>query len=342
MRFQMFCVTGRLMQSTEFVDTLEGANGTPLGSHGQAILDVTERIARPGELILASLFSPHRQRSLPTCTINSWINSMLFNHPEQLAKIFASALAKGFFYTLSGFFIKLSKVVDGRITVDLECGEQGKESVFASIDSGDQAKADAQVKEWQNNGIIYNSEAGEHRLSLPVRDLNDLLFAGIFQETFGSAQMSQDQEYGTMYVLAGFPISVDIYSHFSHFIPPGDFPNLILELQREAQVRRDNGANYMRVASGYHAFNMNITELLALDLDKMKDGEICSVGDFNWADSSSIDINRLAIQKTGEGFRLGVAHQAENPRFATQLVPINFCEFWIYGAEIMQLPPSAA
>jgi hypothetical protein len=56
MRFQMFCVTGRLMQSSEFVDILEKANGTPVGSHGQAVLDATEGTTHTGKLILASLF----------------------------------------------------------------------------------------------------------------------------------------------------------------------------------------------------------------------------------------------------------------------------------------------
>ncbi|MDR2432176.1 MAG: hypothetical protein LBD34_00240 [Puniceicoccales bacterium] len=39
---------------------------------------------KSGEAILASLFAPHRQLCLPTCTINSIINEEIRNHPERL------------------------------------------------------------------------------------------------------------------------------------------------------------------------------------------------------------------------------------------------------------------
>jgi hypothetical protein len=347
MRFQMFCVTGRLMQSSEFVDILEKANGTPVGSHGQAILDATKGTMRPGELILASLFSPHRQRHLPSCTINSWINNMIFNNSEQLAKMFASALANGFFYTLSGYFIKLPSVVDGLITVDLENGGRGRDSAFRDIDSGDQAKADAQVKEWQNDGIVYDSEAGEHKLGLPVRNLNDLCFAGIFQETFGSSRINSNTEYGTMHVLTGLPIGArreDSYSNRLLTLAPDDIPGVMLELQREARVQQGNGANYMRMGyerlGGAHAFNVNIAELLALNRDKMKNGDICSSGDLNWADSLNVDITRLGIKKTAEGFELGQIHSAENQSIKTKFESIRIVRFMVYKTGIRQLSPS--
>jgi hypothetical protein len=42
--------------------------------------------------ILQSLFTPHRQMCLPTCSINALINAEIFNHPERLANIYIQIL----------------------------------------------------------------------------------------------------------------------------------------------------------------------------------------------------------------------------------------------------------
>jgi hypothetical protein len=44
------------------------------------------------QAILQSLFTPHRQACLPTCSINALINAEIFNHPERLADIYTQIL----------------------------------------------------------------------------------------------------------------------------------------------------------------------------------------------------------------------------------------------------------
>jgi hypothetical protein len=346
-RFQMFCVLENLCESREFVNTLERANVTPLGAHGQAMFDAVGGIMQPSELILMSLFSSHRQSGLPTCTLNSWMNNMLFNHPQLLAKAYASVLANGNFHALSGRFIQLPPISNGHISVDLERGGNGRNEVFEDIDSGDRKRFDAQVKEWQNEGIAYTAAVARYRLNMPALDLNDLCFAGLFQMTFGDNRINDNSTFGTMHVLAGFPLDArraDLYSFISRIGTPNDIPDLMAKVQREARVQRNGGVNYMRMAYGSprggHAFNVNIAELLALDLDKMKDGEVRSIGDFNWVDPYSIDIVRLAIRKTGGEFQLGKAMLAANRRVATGFIPMNIDRLMVYKTEIRQLSPS--
>jgi hypothetical protein len=341
-RFQMFCVMEHLLKSHELVNTLERANVTPLGAHGRTIRDFAGGSMRPGELILASLLSPHRQLSLPTCTINSWINNMIFGRPWLLAKMYASALADGCFHSPGGHLIQSLQIADGRVTVDLEYGGQGTKRVFKDIDSGDQQKIATAMEIWRNEGIAYDAAAGKYKLGLPMRDLNDLCFAGIFQATLGSRRISAAREYGTMRILAGLSNVDGLYLTPILINTPGDIPNSIAKLKEKAKVQWDGGANYMRM--GYnilnnegHAFNMNIAELLALDLDKMSDGEIRCIGDLNWVDPFNVDIMRLGIRKTAEGFEFGEACFAESQSLETRFFPINIAKFLVHKTEIKPL-----
>jgi hypothetical protein len=342
-RFQMFCVLGHLRKSHKFVDILEGTNVTPLGAHGQVMLEVAGGTMRPSELILTSLLSSHRQKSLPTCIVNSWINNMLFNNPEQLAEMYASALAKGQFQTPSGRLINLPWISDGRVSVDLEEGGIATKFIFKEVNSWIPGVDEKQIEAWREEGITYDAVVARDKLSLPVRDLNDLCFAGLFQAAFGDGRINNDIEYGTMHLLSGFPIGARDASFYSgeFFIKsPNDIPNLITELKQMAQIQRNNGANYMRMAYEYHpdgghAFNANIAELLTLDLDKMKDGEMRSIGDCNYTDSRGIDIMRLAIKRTAEGFRLGQAYYAESQSATTKFKPMNFTLFMVHKTEVM-------
>jgi hypothetical protein len=112
----------------------------------------------------------------------------------------------------------------------------------------------------------------------------------------------------------------------------------VLKLQHEARAKRENGANYMwatyRCSGGIHAFNLNIAEVLALDPNKMKDGEIRCIGDCNYKDSSGVDIVRLAIKKTAKGFELGEAYFAESQCLETKFHPIDVTEFKVLKTEV--------
>jgi hypothetical protein len=347
MRFQAFCVTRHLLKSSEFQNVLNESNGTQLGSNGLAMQEAMSfgqtNPMQPSNLILASLFSPHRQSNLPTCTINSWINNMIFNDPEQLAKMYAAALAEGSFQTPSGHCITPPQIANGHITVDLKDGEDGKRHVFRDISTLRQTKTKARIKKWEKAGITYNS-AEKHKLGLPAQDLNDLCFAGIFQATFGNGRINWDTEYGTMHVLAGFPLkTVDagLLSHQMHINKSGDIPRLITKLKQEAKVQQKNGANYMRIyylkkPKGGHAFNVNVAELLSLDIGSMKLGEIRSIGDLNWKGSRCADIPRMAIRRTAKGFELGKASHAESQNIETTFKQIDIAKVGVYKTEVRQ------
>ncbi|MDR1528301.1 MAG: hypothetical protein LBS22_01800, partial [Puniceicoccales bacterium] len=111
-------------------DRLDAANGIPVGEHGQSILATMsngrEPPLRPAEVIVASLFTPHRQEALPTCAICSLINAEIRNHPERLIKMYTQMLSSDQFTFPSGYAVRQQPIVDGFITIDLANGGKGR------------------------------------------------------------------------------------------------------------------------------------------------------------------------------------------------------------------------
>ncbi|MDR1891158.1 MAG: hypothetical protein LBQ23_03195, partial [Puniceicoccales bacterium] len=75
MRSQMYTACESLLNNkNKERDLLNAAKGIRVGQHGRAILDTMSngrtQSLTPPVAILSSLFTPHRQKSLPTCTIN--------------------------------------------------------------------------------------------------------------------------------------------------------------------------------------------------------------------------------------------------------------------------------
>jgi predicted nucleic acid-binding Zn-ribbon protein len=355
MRFQASCVTEHLLRSHVFVDTIEKSNEITLGAHGQAMLAAAGKLTKPGELIFASLLSPQIQMDLPTSSIDSAVNEMIFNRPRQLAEMYASILADGSFRAPSGYLLKLPPIADGHIAVNLEQGKHGRKEVFKGVSSKDQRKVDAQIRAWNDDGITYDSAANRYELGLPARNLNDLCFAGIFQETFGNDKIDRYRMLGTAHILSGFPVGTffgNLFSKifkslFSRQISAANVPNAIAKLQEDARARRrwDNGANYMRMvyecSRGAQDFNVNVAELLALDPNKMEEGEIRSIGALNYTDQCGIDIVRLAVRKIGGKLQFGEVRFAGNWRFGAEFEPINISRFLVHKTEVRQLPTPA-
>jgi hypothetical protein len=109
-------------------------------------------------------------------------------------------------------------------------------------------------------------------------------------------------------------------------------------------TRREEGGSI-----GIHSENLDIAGLLALNLDKMEDGEVFCIGDRNSFDGCNLDIERLAIEKTvdGEGnasFRFGTARFVGHQGFKSSFEEKNLVLFWIYETDIgsLSVPENAA
>ncbi|MDR2779209.1 MAG: hypothetical protein LBB16_02900 [Puniceicoccales bacterium] len=96
-REQTLTVLEKLAQNSgQLLDILSRACGKIPNSNVEPLLEnmgiwyaVNDAIP---QTILQSLFMPHRQTCLPTCSINALINAEIFNHPERLADIYTQIL----------------------------------------------------------------------------------------------------------------------------------------------------------------------------------------------------------------------------------------------------------
>ncbi|MDR1890663.1 MAG: hypothetical protein LBQ23_00555, partial [Puniceicoccales bacterium] len=184
MRSQMYMVCERLLnkesllnKKSEALDLLNAANGITVGTHGQAILKAMKlpEGSKPAVAILSSLFTPHRQKYLPTCTINSLINAEIRNHPERLIEMYRQMLGSDQFTLPSGYAIRQKKIRRGFITVDLTNGGDGKNLVFRAITSGDTDKVKKRKERWLKEGITYPESGNpedKYKLRLPVHNMN--------------------------------------------------------------------------------------------------------------------------------------------------------------------------
>jgi hypothetical protein len=212
----------------------------------------------------------------------------------------------------SGYAVKLGSIVNGFITVDLIDGGDGSLAVFRDIFCGNFQKIAQRKEMWQETGIKYEyvesttdedeDEDESRRLRLPIHNLNDVLFAHIFQSSnFGNRTIDSGDNYGTILVYAGHKECAEMYSSE---IPVDDSNFLagMAELQEQAEAQRQLGHRYMRVGTrsseGGHAENIDIEALLAVDRYNMETGKVYAIGDRNaWGRDMSQDIPLLAVRK---------------------------------------------
>ncbi|MDR1457528.1 MAG: hypothetical protein LBI47_01605 [Puniceicoccales bacterium] len=346
MRSQMYTVCESLRDNRNGArDRLDAAAGITVGTHGQSILDTMSKgrqtPLRPAEAILASLFTPHRQWSLPTCTMNSLINEEIRNHLERLIAMYEQMLASGQLTFPSGHTVWQQIIANGFITADLRNGGRGRAAVFEDITGGDSTKRTQQIAKWRQEGIEYiesPDETEKYKLRMPVHNMNDVLFTHfLLASNFGNSKMGFDENYRTMLVYAG------IWQHrktYSPAIPVGGskFLTGMAKLKEQAKAQQKLGHSYMRVATTGtifgrygHAENIDINALVALDPHTMEIGKAYSIGDRNWSDwDMSRDIPRLAVRKTNgtpPTFEFGTL-------WGSRFEKINMTAIEVYGTEI--------
>jgi hypothetical protein len=113
MRSQMYTVCESLLKNKkQALDLLNAAKGIRLGQHGRTTLATMSngKELTPAVAILSSMFTPHRQRYFPTCTIDSLINAEIRNHPERLIKIYKQMLEGDQFTLPSGYAIQEQEI----------------------------------------------------------------------------------------------------------------------------------------------------------------------------------------------------------------------------------------
>jgi hypothetical protein len=156
-----------------------------------------------------------------------------------------------------------------------------------------------------------------------------------------------------MHVFNGFKLSATDFFHFSLPIEgQNGIPKVIRELQGAAGMQReqDSSARYMLIDSvakmdggefSGHTENIDIARLLALDLDKMQNGEVYCIGDSNYIDPYNCDIAHLAISKQGSGdsaaYQLGSAYCAGNRRVRTAFFEGEFVGLFVVKTEVRPL-----
>jgi hypothetical protein len=338
MRSQMHRVCECLLDNQNGArDQLNAAKGITVGENGQDILKNIslgrQQSLCPGEAILASLLTPHRQLGLPTCTIHSLINAEIRNHPERLIKMYIQMLRDGQFTFPSGYAVQLQPMVGGSVTVDLRYGGAGRNRLFKDITDGDRAKIDQQIKDWKREGIEYvesTDETKKYKLKMPVYNMNDILFTHFCRASnFGNGKIDIS-EYGTMLVYAGN----DEYSATTP-VDGSKFLEGIAKLKTQAEDQKKLGHNYMRVVTqsseGTHAENIDIDAILALDPNTMEPGKAYPIGDRNWYGDMSLDIPCLAVRKvdgTPPTYEFGTL--CKESQFDNK----NMTRIWVYGPDI--------
>jgi hypothetical protein len=248
----------------------------------------------------------------------------------------------------SGYAIQQQEIGEGFITVDLKNGGHGRKYVFEYITSGNPNKIKKQKDLWLEEGMKYLGLLSNHKLSLPVHNMNDILFAHFFQASnFGNKNINGDRNYGTMLLYAGHKEYSEIYPHTIN-VRGSNFSNGAAELKRQAETQQRLGHHYMRVktkvrrgiifygkAHSCHAENIDINALLALDLNNMKIGKAYPIGDRNWSGSNaSHDIPRLAIRRVSS---IPPTYEFVTLWYGSQFEKINMDGFLVYTTDIQKL-----
>jgi hypothetical protein len=207
----------------------------------------------------------------------------------------------------SGYAVRQQPIVDGFITVDLKNGREGRDRVFRDITGGiaKQIAKWRQIAGWRQEGIEYSKstdEAEKYKFEMLIHNMNDVLFVHFFQvSNFGNRRIDSNGTYGTMLIYAGHEGHTEMYSSTIQ-VDGSNFLAGMAELKEQAEAQLGLGHRYMRVStrssSSYHAENIDIDALRALDLDHMEPGKAYPIGDRNYGGyGMSWDIRRLAVRK---------------------------------------------
>ncbi|MDR2603021.1 MAG: hypothetical protein LBC11_00460 [Puniceicoccales bacterium] len=309
MRSQMHRVCECLIANKNGVrDQLDAAKDITIitGSNGEAILLYTMPLGNPAVAMLASYFTPPRQGDLPACTIYSWFNAVIWNYPEQLISIYRQMFEAPQFVLPSGYAILQRPMHDSSITVDLKNGgSEEKGAIFGYIDSNDPHKIQNQKDLWNSEGIGYDESTnpeGKYRLTLPIYNMNDVLFANILEESsFGNKRISSESTHGTALLLAGHQNFSDTFK-FQFDANELSRLAIIEKLKEQAEGQKRLGNHYMHIGiqlpKDGHALNIDIDALLAIDPNTMEPGMAYPIGDSNYyGKDPSQDIPRLAIRR---------------------------------------------
>jgi hypothetical protein len=352
-------------------DLLNTANSIIVWQHGQFILDTVSQGRRPplkpAAAILASLFTPHRQKELPTCAIDSLINEEIQNYPERLIQIYIQMLSGNQFIFPSGCAIQQQQIVDGSISIDLKNGGEGRDIIFEDIESGDRTKIDQRIAKWRLEGIEYVKSADpaeKYKLKMSIHNMNDVLFVHfLLASNFGNKKIDRNDDFDTMLIYTGHRKYVKTYSSDIR-VDGSNFLNGIETLKRQAEVQRRFGRHYMRVATkstsgipinGHnlliHAENIDIDTLLTIDPNNMEPGKAYAIGDrnnggyihslnlrnhstnhgssFYLIPDISQDIPHLAIRKMGKHgpYEFGTLRGSTFQR-------TDISDFWFYTCDI--------
>ncbi|MDR2779208.1 MAG: hypothetical protein LBB16_02895, partial [Puniceicoccales bacterium] len=324
MRSQMHEICERLLDDTNSVRSKLNEVNSFFGSQGASIIQTMSMGRTPplsySEAILASLFTPHRQSSLPTCSINSLINEEIFNHPERLVQMYKQILSNGQYTFPSGHTVQPRPIEGGYVTVDLKHGGSGRNEIFKYIKGRDPAKIATQIARWREEGILYDQSSNGHtnyELRLPVHNLNDLLFADLVEASnFGRQRtigIDLSFNFDTASVYAGRSGYFTVYKKWIS-VSDTNIQDTISKLQRHAHRQSNSGNCYMRVSThstdatsggghdhSWHSENLYIKDLIALNLDDLLLGQVYPIGDRNWeGDAGEKNIPQLVVKKVND------------------------------------------
>lgn len=174
---------------------------SPVGSEILVIMGCDN----PQEAILASLLTPHRQMALPTCSLDSLVNSETFNHPERLAEVYSHLLTTKAnepvnvgtrSMTVRSQEIQnssgpkeptLSGADPGYVLVTPNQSDSNRKYIFGLMTVEKQDGTTTVVASARNalavEGIGIEGD-GTYRLRYPIRDLTDLFFADLMQNIY--------------------------------------------------------------------------------------------------------------------------------------------------------------
>lgn len=328
-------------QTGSLPDILLSASGTIPNANGETILK-NMRISPDfkgaiPQAILQSLFTPHRQMCLPTCSINALINAEIFNHPERLAHIYFNILTTNdseITLPVSNKQLQLQTILDPNqpmITVNCNQSVASMQNAFINL---------AKFTSTSSNtyGIQLHSPPSAHTVSgkkqvsfsldIPIHDLNDFFFANFMNAIYSTTDQSEvfikvrelyfniaGNDFGQDSNIFNVDKKVEDEDFFSY--------EKICQFISKAQELVRNGAKYALVTifsnsekitspSGAalnpycgHVENINLKKLASIDqssLAEARDGAIWIIGDRNWVDEEFGNPIYLIIRKTREGY----------------------------------------
>jgi hypothetical protein len=318
----------------EALGKIPNSNVEPLLANMGISFHVSNRM---GQAILQSLFTPHRQMCLPTCSINALINAEIFNHPERLANIYTQILTKE-----PGEEITLPICPNNQIQLQSISGmprairatfNQSKESIENAFSDLLQGSPTSTIpSSYKTHGIGIRSfpsqraEDGQisFSLNLPVHDLNDAFFANFVHAIYqGTDQSKVFIEVRNLYF--GIPgNNFAERSIFNAYLDEVCFSKeKIGKLMDEAKRLVNTGNQYALVTvfsnqrtisfptnagdnegelSPYrgHVENINLRQLANLDINGLAaagQGAMWMIGDRNWVNKDTGAPTYLSIYK---------------------------------------------